>query len=188
MRRAPALAFVLVFVLSLFGVTSPSRPTPSSRVNGRCPRPCRAVGSPTRVITADAPRPSSLDASLLSARGVRQVVVQLSEESVSEVAATGATAPAQRKALGEVTAQQDRFIGSSDGTVIARTEIAVNTVVLEVDASQLAELAVEPGGRLDLPGRRLHERPRGDRPVHRRHRRPRRSGLRWHRRDGRRPR
>ena len=41
-------------------------------------------------------------------------------------------------------AQQDRFIGTSDGTVIARTEIAVNTVVLEVDASQLAELAPNP--------------------------------------------
>ena len=167
MRRAPAVALVLVFLLSMFGVTSALAADPE--LSGQRPVPealqGRRITDPG--ITADAPRPSTLDASLLSARGVRQVVVQLSEESVSEVAATGATASAQRKALGEVTAQQDRFIGSSDGTVIARTEIAVNTVVLEVDASQLAELAVEPGGHLDLPGHRLHERPRGDRPVHR---------------------
>ena len=144
MRRAPALAFVLVFVLSLFGSTvvlaadpeiSSQRPMPEALQGRRIADP---------GVTVDAPRPSSLDASLLSARGVRQVVVQLSEDSVSEVAATGATAPAQRKALGEVTAQQDRFIGSSDGTVIARTEIAVNTVVLEVDASQLDDLAANP--------------------------------------------
>ena len=144
MRRAPAVALVLVFLLSMFGVTSALAADPE--LSGQRPVPealqGRRITDPG--ITADAPRPSTLDASLLSARGVRQVVVQLSEESVSEVAATGATASAQRKALGEVTAQQDRFIGSSDGTVIARTEIAVNTVVLEVDASQLAELASNP--------------------------------------------
>ena len=51
---------------------------------------------------------------------------------------------AQRRALGEVKAQQDRFIATSAGTVIAQTEIAVNTVVLEVNAAKLADLAADP--------------------------------------------
>ena len=142
MRRAPAVALVLVFLLSMLGVTSTLAADP--KISGQRPLPEALQGRRITGVTADAPRPSTLDASLLSARGVRQVVVRLSEESVSEVAATGAGRSAQRRALGEVTAQQDRFIGVSDGTVIARTEIAVNSVVLEVDASQLAELASNP--------------------------------------------
>ena len=110
MRRAPAVALVLVFLLSMFGVTSALAADPE--LSGQRPVPealqGRRIAEPG--ITADAPRPSTLDASLLSARGVRQVVVQLSEESVSEVAATGAGASAQRTALGEVTASR---IGSS---------------------------------------------------------------------------
>jgi hypothetical protein len=89
-------------------------------------------------------RPSVLDASLLSARGVRQVVVRLTEEPVSEVAAAGANANAQRRAFNEVKAQQDRFVGAAGGTVLARTEIAINAVVLQVDSSQLAALAANP--------------------------------------------
>ena len=98
----------------------------------------------TSGISADVARPSVLDASLLSARGVRQVVVRLSEESVSEVAADGAGRTAQRRALGRIEAQQTSFVSAADATVVAQTQIAVNAVVLEVDAGRLAELATDP--------------------------------------------
>ncbi len=83
-------------------------------------RPTTAARGPQGRRIADPVSPSTaqaigLDASLLSARGVRQVVVRLSEESVSEVAADGPAAAAQRRALGEVKAQQDRFIATSAG-------------------------------------------------------------------------
>ena len=145
MRRAPGLALVLVLLMSLFGgaaITLAADP----ELSGQRPVPeaieGRRIAGP--AVSTDVPRPSTLDASLLSARGTRQVVVRLSEESVSEVAATGAGAGGQRQALAAVTAQQNRFVGAADATVLARTEIAVNTVVLEVDAAVLAALADDP--------------------------------------------
>ena len=144
MRRAPAGVLVLVLVLSAFGVTSVRAADPE--LSGQRPLPQalegRRIAGPG--VTVDAPRPSVMDASLLSARGVRQVVVRLSEEAVSEVAATGAGPLAQRHALSDVEAQQDEFVNTADGRVVAQTEIAVNAVVLEVDASQLDELAADP--------------------------------------------
>jgi subtilisin family serine protease len=144
-RRAQGLALGLVLLWSLLGgasVTlaadpelSSQRPVPEAIEGRRIPGP---------AISTDVPRPSELDASLLSARGIRQVVVRLSEDSVSEVAATGAGARGQRQALAAVSAQQDRFVGKADATVLARTGIAVNTVVLEVDAGELKDLAADP--------------------------------------------
>ena len=145
MRRAPGIALVLVLLLSLFGGTAVTLAA-DPELSGRRPLPeaieARRIAGPG--VSVDALRPSVMDASLLSARGVRQVIVRLSEESVSEVAATGAGARAQRQALGEVKAQQDRFVGATDATVLARTEIAINAVVLEVDALPLAALADDP--------------------------------------------
>ena len=144
MRRAPGLALILVLLMSMFGgaaITMAADP----ELSGRRPIPGGIDGK--RI---DAPpitgvtRPSVMDASLLSARGVRQVVVRLSEESVSEVAATGANPAAQRRAFRNVKSQQDRFVSAAPGTVLARTEIATNAVVLEVNAARLAELAADP--------------------------------------------
>jgi subtilisin family serine protease len=144
-RRAPGLALVLVLLMSLFGgaaVTLAADPELSGQRPVSEALEGRRIAGPT--VSTDVPRPSVLDASLLSARGTRQVVVRLSEESVSEVAATGGGAGAQRQALAAVTAQQDGFVGEADATVLARTEIAVNTVVLEVDAAELTALAGDP--------------------------------------------
>ena len=145
MRRAPGLALVLVLVMSLFGGAAATLAA-DPELSGQRPVPealeGRRIAGPG--ISTDVPRPSALDASLLSARGIRQVVVRLDEESVSEVAATGAGARGQRQALAAVKAQQSRFAGAADAAVIATTAIAVNTVVLEVDAADLAALADDP--------------------------------------------
>ena len=96
-------------------------------------------------VTGVAPtRPTKLEASLLSATGVRQVVVRLAAPSVAEVAADGGGTAAQRTARTAVTAQQDRFVATTDGSVMARTEVAANAVVLEVDAAELTALAADP--------------------------------------------
>ncbi|HYI65346.1 MAG TPA: S8 family serine peptidase [Candidatus Limnocylindrales bacterium] len=144
MRRAPAVSLLLALLFTLLGGTvvtaadpevSSRRPVPAALDELRIDQP---VGSPA------VGRPSVMDASLLSATGIRQVVVRLSEASVGEVAAAGAGAASQRRALGAVTAQQDRFVGDADATVVGRTEIALNAVVLEVDAGRLDELAADP--------------------------------------------
>ena len=145
MRRAPGLALILVLLLSMFGgaaVTLAADPEISGRRSVDDRFEGQRLAQPGSEVQGS--RPSVLDASLLSARGVRQVVVRLTEEPVSEVAATGASANAQRQAFNEVKAQQDAFVGAAAGTVLARTEIALNAVVLEVDAAQLDELAANP--------------------------------------------
>jgi len=132
-------------LMTLFGGTAVFAADPE--VSGDRPVP---AGIDRQRISGDSAadvavtRPSRLAASLLSARGIRQVVVRLSEESVGEVAASGATAAAQRVALRDVKAQQDGFLNATDGTVLARTEVAINAVVLELDASKLAALAANP--------------------------------------------
>ena len=96
------------------------------------------------IVGAGVTRPSKLEASLMSATGIRQVVVRLAAPAVAEVAADGGTAAAQRGAKATVTVQQNRFVATTDGRVLARTEVAANAVVLEVDAAELEALAADP--------------------------------------------
>ena len=145
MRRAPALSILLALVFTLCGGSTVMAVEPAAE------RPSRPVPAAIDDLRLDAPltdvsavRPSVLDASLLSATGNRQVVVRLSAESVGEVAAAGGGAVAQRSALGQVTSQQDAFIARSGERQLARTEIALNAVILDVDADQLAGLANDP--------------------------------------------
>ena len=132
-------------LMTMFGGTAVFAADP--QISGDRPVPAgldRLRVSAAEAAAADVTRPSRLAASLLSATGIRQVVVRLSEESVGEVAATGAGAAAQRSALRDVKAQQDSFLNAAGGTVLARTEVAINAVVLEVSAAKLAELAANP--------------------------------------------
>ncbi|MGQ0609441.1 MAG: S8 family serine peptidase [Chloroflexota bacterium] len=145
MRRATVLSVLLALVCTMFGGTTvfavdpdlerPPRPLPAAIDDLRLDEPLTDVA---------AVRPSVLDASLLSATGIRQVVVRLSAESVGEVAAAGGGAAAQRQALGQVTSQQDAFLGRAGERQLGRTEIALNAVILEVDADQLGALASDP--------------------------------------------
>jgi minor extracellular serine protease Vpr len=142
-RRAFSVSVLLCLVFSLFGGSTvlaadpsrSSRPLPAGIDDLKLDRP---------IVGASTARPTTLDASLLSATGIRQVVVRLAAPSVVQVAVDGATAAAQRGARANVVAQQNRFVASTEGRVLARTEIAANAVVLEVDAAELTALAADP--------------------------------------------
>ncbi|HEX7224781.1 MAG TPA: S8 family serine peptidase [Candidatus Limnocylindria bacterium] len=142
MRNAPAISVVLALLLSLFGGTAALAVDPE--------RQTRSSSAAVDDLRLDAPltgvsatRPSTLDASLLSATGTRQVVVRLSSDPVAEVAAAGGGPAAQRQALGRVTTQQDSFLDRFNENVVGRARIAINALILEVDAERLAALAAD---------------------------------------------
>ena len=144
MRRAFSISVLLLLVFGLFGgstalavdPSSASRPLPAGLDDLKLDRPVTGM--------TGVERPSKLDASLLSATGVRQVVVRLAAPAVGQVAAEGASPSAQQRARATVTTQQDRFLSATDARVLGRTEIATNAVILEVDAAELDELASDP--------------------------------------------
>ena len=144
MRRAFSISVLLSLVMTLVGGSTvlaldpsrPSRPVPAAVDDLRLDQPIAG--------RADVARPSVLESSLLSATGIRQVVVRLAAPSVAEVAADGASAAAQRGAKATVNAQQSQFVESTDARVLGRAQVATNTVVLEVDAAELASLAADP--------------------------------------------
>ena len=143
MRRGLVLSILSALLLTLFsGATTlavdpdrPTRPVPAAIDDLRLDEPLTGLG---------ATRPSVLDASLRSATGTRRVVVHLTAESVGEVAAEGGSVVAQRGAMGEVTSQQDAFLDRAGQSVLGRTEVALNAVILEVDAARLTALATDP--------------------------------------------
>jgi len=143
-RRAFSSSVLLMLVFTLFGGSTVYAVDPPDRSTRAIPAAIDDLRLDQPVIGDDITRPTVLDASLLSATGVRQVVVQLTEASVSEVAADGGSAAAQRAALAAVGAQQDRFIGQADAPVVAQAQVALNAVVLDVDATELASLASNP--------------------------------------------
>ncbi|MGZ8475678.1 MAG: hypothetical protein ACXWWQ_05555, partial [Candidatus Limnocylindria bacterium] len=144
MRRAIVSSFLLAFVLSVFGGSTVLAVDPPERENRPIPAGLEELRVDEPITDVTVGRPSTLDASLLSATGTRQVVVRLVEESVGEVAARGGAPAAQRQALAEVRTQQDAFLSSVGATVLGRLDVALNAVILEVDASRLAALAANP--------------------------------------------
>ena len=142
MRRAFSISVLLALVLGVFGGSAALAAGP--RATPRVPAGIDDLRLDQPVTGVAPTRPTKLDASLLSATGTRQVVVRLAAPSVAEVAADGGGTAAQRTARATVTAQQDRFVATTDGSVKARTEVAANAVVLEVDAAELTALAADP--------------------------------------------
>lgn len=147
MRRTVPVLVLLALVFSLFATSTVLAVDPQGaavRANRDLPDSIDDLRLDRPVTGRDVVRPSKLEAGLLSATGVRQVVVRLAAPSVAEVAAAGAGAAAQRAAGQVVTTQQDRFVATTEGRVLARTEIAANAVVLEVDTAELAALEADP--------------------------------------------
>lgn len=142
MRRVSVFAVFLALLLSMFGGSAAlaadpdlARPVPTGVDGLRLDQPIAATTST---------RPSVMAASLRSATGTRQVVVRLSADSVGDVAAAGGSPSAQRRALGAVTTQQNSFINRYDENVLGRVRVALNAVILEVDAARLQALANDP--------------------------------------------
>ena len=90
-----------------------------------------------------------MDASLVNATGLQQVIVRLSTTAVGELVASTDTTldkspKAQRKQMDSVVSQQKRFtiLASRLGAKnLGSTQRVRNLVMLEIDGSQLAELA-----------------------------------------------
>ena len=89
------------------------------------------------------PATATIDRDLLSATGPQRVIVRLVDGSVAE-------APSPNQGLKPALASgQDDFIRRSramapEARVLARTQIVLNAVFMEVDASRIAELAADP--------------------------------------------
>ena len=106
------------------------------------------------VVIPDALSTFGIDPALLSQSGRRRVVIRLSQPSGAEVAAA-ALEDGSRDAYrvqaqtDRINAQQERLITTArdldrDVEVLARTEIALNSVIMNIDADALAELAADP--------------------------------------------
>lgn len=88
----------------------------------------------------------NLNRDLIGASGPQRVVVRLTQPSMAEFMARGGRAADEAAALDAISAQQDNVVaaaGSLDANaqVLARTRMALNTVILRIDASALAALA-----------------------------------------------
>ncbi len=146
MRRPVVLATLVALLTTLFGTTAALAVDPAPRSPAPAPQSVEELRLDEPVSTTGFGRPSTMDASLFSATGVRQVVVRLTADPVAELASRGATASAQRVQFSEVQAQQDAFLASTaaGAEVLARVEIALNAVALSVDASRLPAIAADP--------------------------------------------
>ncbi|HUG48860.1 MAG TPA: S8 family serine peptidase [Candidatus Limnocylindria bacterium] len=86
---------------------------------------------------------------LRAARGPQNVVVQLSQPAVAEVAATGQSAAGQRQQKSRVQVQQRGVINAAsrldrNARVLGTTQSALNAVILRIDAAEIAALAANP--------------------------------------------
>jgi subtilisin family serine protease len=136
------LIFVFAFSLTSAGYAqgeAPQRALPQSIADLKLETP----------VTIDAPDILfKLDESLVGAQGLRTVVVRLSEAPVALVQAESARfRSAQAAQMGKIDSQQAAFIKTAEGLsarIVGKARLAVNAVMLEVDASALAELAANP--------------------------------------------
>ncbi len=116
----------------------------------------------SRLLRPGAGQPvSKLGPGLAAASGRVQVVVQLSEPSVAEVAAGASTAAAQQAQVGAVRSQQDAVAAAAAGMdaaarVLGRTQRAVNAMLVEIDAAALDALAARPDVLRIRPHRIYH--------------------------------
>jgi minor extracellular serine protease Vpr len=89
---------------------------------------------------------SKIDTTLQNAQGSQQIVVRLTEDSVAEIAGAGGDAAAQEGQLNVVEAQQSQIVNAvkaidPNAQVLGSAQIATNTVMVEMNADGLDELA-----------------------------------------------
>lgn len=136
------LAVALGAVLSVSSVASAqdarkAERTPPANLNSL------KLASPIHVKSAPSIR---LSRALADSSGPQQVVVRLKSDSVGEVRAKGKRGKALKSQKKVVTAQQDNFLRKhgKKAKVLGRTQTAINAVMLEVDAAELAAMAADP--------------------------------------------
>ncbi len=91
----------------------------------------------------DAPVTAKIDSDLLRASGPQRVIVRLVDGAVAEAPAISKTLKAE-KVAGQDDFLQRAAAAAPSGRVLARTQLVLNAVFMEVDASQIAALAADP--------------------------------------------
>lgn len=89
----------------------------------------------------------NIDPALIGAQGVVRVSVRLTQDPVAAIAAAGGSPGQQRAQLRAVRTQQSQVrsaVAGLDGRAIGSAQRALNVVFVEIDASQLAQLAANP--------------------------------------------
>jgi subtilisin family serine protease len=138
---------VLVSVLTLLIPSTALANEPDRAV--QAPDSIRDARLGRTVSSSSAVAPSRLDRSLLNRSGPQAVVVRLKAAAVTELAAKGRGALAQKSQFARVRAQQNNVIARAqrlDATarVLGSAQRALNAVMLRVDGRQLARLARSP--------------------------------------------
>ncbi len=145
----------VLFVLGLLVLTAAAALAQDS---AQPQRSTDAVQLPGYVLDAklDAPVTSEasvvldrLSPSLVDASGQQRVVVRLTNPPMSRVVASGARSADQTVALDAIAVQQSVVIDNaltldSNATVLATVRMALNAVILRIDASALDALAANP--------------------------------------------
>ncbi|MCU0281656.1 MAG: S8 family serine peptidase, partial [Acidimicrobiia bacterium] len=141
MKRILVLVVALVTVLGTAALGSaqeaerPERALPDQIADLKLDTPVSASG----VAVSD-----KIDEGLFGATGKVRVSIRLTNDPVAKVAAAGARADQQKMQLRAVTSQQTLFTAvllRQGGKVLGATQVALNTVFAEIDASALAGLA-----------------------------------------------
>ncbi len=101
------------------------------------------LDAPATVSNLDA---SVLETSLFAATGTEQVIIRLTQESIAEARGQGKALGLAKKAVDD---QQVDFLArvqavDPNAKVIARVQIVLNAVFVEVDAAALPQLAADP--------------------------------------------
>ena len=101
------------------------------------------LSSPLYVKSAPSIR---LSRALADTTGLQQVVVRLKSDSVGEARAKGKSGKALKSQKKLVASQQDKFLKKhgKNAKLLGRTDTAINALMLEVDASELAAMAADP--------------------------------------------
>ena len=144
MKRILVLVVALVTVLGTAALGSaqeaarPERALPGQIADLKLDTPVSASG----VAVSD-----KIDEGLFGVTGKVRVSIRLTNDPVAKVAAAGARADQQKMQLRAVTSQQAAFtrvLNGQGGKVLGATQIALNTVFAEIDASALSRLAANP--------------------------------------------
>jgi subtilisin family serine protease len=141
-RLLVAVSLLTLLIPSTVFANDPERAVPA-------PDSIRDARLGGTVSSSTAVAPSRLDRSLLGRSGPQAVVVRLKADAVTEVAADGSGATAQKRQFARVKAQQTKVVARArqldDGaTVLGSAQRALNAVILRIDARQLARLANSP--------------------------------------------
>lgn len=146
--RVKVVTTVFVLVLMLAVAAFAQADTPLGRDIRPLPDAFSSAKLDAPITVANLDSLQKVSADLRSATGEQQVVVRLSEASAAEAAvATGQSAQAAQ--VDRVTAQQDAVIAvaqtaDTGAQVLGRANIAINAVMLEIDAAALETLAANP--------------------------------------------